>query len=175
MAKKTIVRAICITVMALIFAAVLAGNIVASHFSDLITEYFHGAGISYEGEEVENALAFSDQLCQEITEEGVILLKNNKKDDVPTLPLTESEMEKINIFGWSASDGGWIFGSDGSANSNSGTSRAKVKMLTDASGYYSEPLKFYLTAGEHKIQLMIAPRRIVEEKIGQKQDGRSDP
>ncbi len=27
------------------------------------------------------------------------------------------------------------------------------KMLTDASGYYSEPLKFYLTAGEHKIQL----------------------
>lgn len=132
MAKKTIVRAICITVMALIFAAVLAGNIVASYFSDLITEYFHGAGISYEGEEVENALAFSDQLCQEITEEGVILLKNNKKDDVPTLPLTESEMEKINIFGWSASDGGWIFGSDGSANSNSGTSRAKVKMLTDA-------------------------------------------
>lgn len=27
------------------------------------------------------------------------------------------------------------------------------KMLTDASGYYSEPLKFYLTAGKHKIQL----------------------
>lgn len=132
MAKKTIVRAICIAVMALIFAAVLAGNIVASHFSDLITEYFHGAGISYEGEAVENALAFSDQLCQEITEEGVILLKNNKKDDVPALPLTEDEMEKINIFGWGASDGGWIFGSDGSANSNSGTSRAKVKMLTDA-------------------------------------------
>ena len=30
-------------------------------------------------------------------------------------------------------------------------------------------------AGKHKIQLMIAPRRIVEEKIGQQQDGRSDP
>ncbi len=130
--KKIIVRAVCFSVMGLIFAAVLAGNIVASHFSDLITEYFHGAGISYEGERVEEALEASDKLCQEITEEGVILLKNNEKDGVPTLPLTENEIKKINIFGWSASDGGWIFGSDGSANSNSGTSRAKVKMLSDA-------------------------------------------
>ena len=30
-------------------------------------------------------------------------------------------------------------------------------------------------AGKHKIQLMIAPRRIVEEEIGQQQDGRRDP
>lgn len=30
-------------------------------------------------------------------------------------------------------------------------------------------------AREHKIQLVIAPRRIIEEKIGQQQDGRGDP
>ena len=130
--KKTVVRAICFTVMGLIFAAVLAGNIVAAHFSDLITEVFHGAGISYEGENVEQALEFSDQLCQDMTEEGIILLENKETDGKAALPLTEDEAKKVNVFGWGASDGGWIFGSDGSANSNSGTSRAKVKMLTDA-------------------------------------------
>ena len=81
---------------------------------------------------MEEALEFSDNLCREMTEEGIILLKNDKKDGVPALPLAEEEIAKINIFGWGASDAGWIFGSDGSANSNSGTSRAKVKMLTDA-------------------------------------------
>ena len=37
MTKKKIVRVICFSVMGLVFAAVLAGNIVASYFSDLIT------------------------------------------------------------------------------------------------------------------------------------------
>ena len=132
MTKKTVIRVVCFAVMGLLFAAVLAGNIVASHFSDLITEYFHGAGISYEGEAVENALQYSDQLCREMTEEGIVLLENKETDGKAALPLTEDEAKNINVFGWAGSDGGWIFGSDGSANSNSGTSRAKVKMLTDA-------------------------------------------
>ena len=76
MTKKTVIRVVCFAVMGLLFAAVLAGNIVASHFSDLITEYFHGAGISYEGEAVANALKYSDQLCREMTEEGIVLLEN---------------------------------------------------------------------------------------------------
>ncbi len=132
MTKKTVIRVVCFAVMGLLFAAVLAGNIVASHFSDLITEYFHGAGISYEGEAVANALKYSDQLCREMTEEGIVLLENKETDGKAALPLTEDEAKNINVFGWAGSDGGWIFGSDGSANSNSGTSRAKVKMLTDA-------------------------------------------
>ena len=99
MTKKTVIRVVCFAVMGLLFAAVLAGNIVASHFSDLITEYFHGAGISYEGEAVENALQYSDQLCREMTEEGIVLLENKETDGKAALPLTEDEAKNINVFG----------------------------------------------------------------------------
>ena len=122
-AKKTI----CFAAMALIFAIVLACNVVCAVYFDVISGWFHGSGISYDNEKTQEALALSDALCRDIVEEGVVLLKNENN----ALPLAAEEAAKVNIFGWSGSKGGWIFGSDGSVNSNSGSSKQKVKTLVD--------------------------------------------
>ena len=127
---KRIRNAICITAMALIFAIVLAANIVCAVFDEVITGYLYGSGITYDSEAQQKALAFSDTLCREMTEEGVVLLKNEPLGNgKKALPL--DGVDKVNIFGWAGSKAGWIFGSDGSVNSNSGSSKLKTKALTD--------------------------------------------
>lgn len=129
--KRTARNAICFTAMALIFAVVLAANILCAVFNEVITGWFFGSGITYDSQAQQEALEFSDELCKDITEEGIVLLKNNAGADGSTvLPFAE-DTNKVNIFGWTGSKSGWIFGSDGSVNSNSGTSKAKVKTLVD--------------------------------------------
>lgn len=161
MNKKVLTRIICFVSMGLILAALLVGNVVASTFSTVITEFFHGSGVDTNTEEAKNAFAFSDELCKTITEEGIVLLKNENN----ALPLGEDEAKKVNVFGWGASDGGWIYGSDGSANSNSGTSRQKVhklsKALTDAGmEYNTELMDMYTAFRDHR-----AGERALTEKM----------
>lgn len=114
----------CFVVMGLIFAVVLTGNIVAGYFGEMITTYFYGSGITYEGNETFTAaIAESKELNEDIAEEGIVLLRNKEN----ALPLSKEELRKVNVFGWSSTPEGWVCGSDGSAASNSGASRAKVK------------------------------------------------
>lgn len=123
--KKKIVPIVC---MGLIFSIVLAGNIVAGYFGDMITTYFYGSGVEFEGNETFNeAIAESKELNKQISEEGIVMVRNENN----ALPLQENETKKINVFGWSSTPGGWICGSDGSAASNSGASRLKVKNIID--------------------------------------------
>ena len=127
---KRVRNAICFAAMGLIFAVVLAANVLCAVFDEVITGYLYGSGITYDSEQQQHALAFSDNLCKEMTEEGVVLLKNDEIDGgEKALPL--AGVDKVNIFGWAGSKPGWIFGSDGSVNSNSGNSKRKVKSLTD--------------------------------------------
>ena len=101
--KRTARNAICFTAMALIFAVVLAANILCAVFNEVITGWFFGSGITYDSQAQQEALEFSDELCKDITEEGIVLLKNNAGADGSTvLPFAE-DTNKVNIFGWTGS------------------------------------------------------------------------
>jgi len=122
--KKSIKKVISIAAMSLIFSIITAGNIVAGYFGEMITTYFYGSGIDFEENETfSQAIAESLDLNVKIAEEGIVMVRNENN----ALPMSDSELEKVNVFGWSSSPGGWLCGSDGSAASNSGSSRAKVK------------------------------------------------
>lgn len=116
----------------LLGAATIAANVIlnvplpgGNNLSTLITNYLYGSGVNYDNETFKQAVAQSKELNLEIGEEGTVLVRNEDN----ALPLTQEESKKINVFGWSSTNGGWVCGSDGSANSNAGTSRSKVKDL----------------------------------------------
>ena len=78
-----------------------------------------------DNETFNQAIAESKELNKQIAEEGIVMVRNEDN----ALPLKEEEFEKVNVFGWASTPGGWICGSDGSAASNSGASRVKVKNI----------------------------------------------
>ena len=88
--------------MTVILLILTIGNVLCLAFKDNITKVLNkqkkSAGINAESVEV----------CKTIEEEGVVLLKNdyissNKK----SLPLSEDN-KKVNIFGWGATDAGFV-------------------------------------------------------------------
>ena len=138
-------------IIAILTLALVVGNYLCYVYFDLITEYIHGSGMSdsFNSEEMQEALAANDELVQEMEAEGIVLLRNEKDDNgVPTLPLAEDKLKKVNLFGWGSSDAGWINGSDGSVNASSGQNKGRsqklTKALTDAGiEYNTELMKMY--------------------------------
>ena len=126
--KFSILDKVSFAAMGLIFGIVLAGNVVAGYNGEMITTYFYGSGVNFENnKKFTEAVSQSKELNQKIAEEGIVLVRNENN----ALPLKKEELNKVNVFGWSSSPGGWVCGSDGSAASNSGSSRLKVKNLLD--------------------------------------------
>lgn len=122
--KFSVKQKVSFVAMGLIFSIVLAGNVVAGYFGEMITTYFYGSGIVFDNNKTfTEAVAASKELNEKIAEEGIVLVRNENN----ALPLSQDELKKVNVFGWSSSPGGWVCGSDGSAASNSGASRLKVK------------------------------------------------
>ena len=121
--KIAVKRAIWLSVMGIILAALLAGNIVCGMLFQMITEYFHGTGISFEGEELAETLTVGDELCSEIEGEGIVMLKNSSG----TAPL--KGVDKVNVFGWAGSDGGWTISGYGSGASRIPSDK-QVKFLS---------------------------------------------
>lgn len=131
---------ICLGVMAFTVCVVLAINITCGIFYELITGYFHGVGISFEGEEIAQALEQSDALGRQIMEEGVVLVKNDG-----LLPMSKSELSRLNVFGWRSINNAWIGGSSGSVNANNKTTLEKIRtfydMLDENDVEYNEELR----------------------------------
>ena len=104
--------------MVLVAGVVVAVNIAASYFSEIIGIYLNGFGVNFDDFDS----ASGNEICQDIEAEGVVLLKNIDN----ALPLTEkNDNDKIPVavFGWGATDGGFITsgsGSGGSAERGSG-------------------------------------------------------
>lgn len=125
MKKKSIVSLCAITLLS---CGLIAGNVVAYHYSPIITTALCGTGVSFDSEDFRQATAKSDELCQDIAEEGVVLMKNNNN----TLPLqyAENEDKNINVFGWASSDQGFLLSGIGSGSST--ISESKKVTLLDA-------------------------------------------
>ena len=108
---------------------VLVSSIV---FSNVISRFMNGIG----GNEIdETTLNEGTQLVEDIVEEGSVLLKNVDK----ALPLSDSEISKVNVFGWASYD--WMTTTYGSGYSN--TSLEKIKFydaLEEAGIEYNKTL-----------------------------------
>ncbi len=105
---KTAIKAIQCTAIVLLALAVIAVNIVCGFMNEWLTTFFGGRGLS-SGSAVTRESA--DELVQEIEGEGVILLKNEGN----ALPLTGTT--KLNVFGWSSTEAGFIMSGSGSGDS----------------------------------------------------------
>lgn len=104
-------RIILLTVTALLVAIAIALNVIASQYwSWLMFEFAGAADMDFTTEQAQNALALGDEVVQEITEESVVLLKNENG----TLPMPEDE-RKIALFGYGAIDRGFVYSGGGSS------------------------------------------------------------
>lgn len=92
--KKKII--IGLSVIAVILAALLVGNIMCGVYSRTITAVFGGTGSGFNGDEYKAALQASDELARKFGDESIVMLENNG-----VLPLAEND-RKVNLFGWAS-------------------------------------------------------------------------
>ena len=115
--------------LALLTSALIVGNALCFKFDGVITSALCGTGVSFEGEEVEKSAALGDALCREIGRDGIVLLKNaNISASQKSLPLNET-LKKVNVFGWSSIDSGFLLRGIGSGSSTINDSK-KVTLLS---------------------------------------------
>lgn len=117
-------KIIQIVAMALIVAIVIAENCAAAYFKEIISIYLYGFGNDFSNFDT----TVGNETCLEIESEGIVLLKNN--DDA--LPLKDSEKNSsgkypVSVFGWGATDGGFITSGSGSGGS---AERGAGKLVT---------------------------------------------
>ena len=166
MKKKKIVS---LAVISLLSCALVAGDVVASIFSDFITKGLCGTGQDFDSEGFKEASAESDELCQKISEDGIALLKNEK--DV--LPLSKG---KVNVFGWSSIDNGFNLSGIGSGSSTIDENK-KVSLLAalkDGGYETNDSLTDFYTAYDNKDRAYStgdsSRTKMVEPKIGSYSD-----
>lgn len=120
-------KIISIVVMAIVIIAFIVGDVIAAQWADTITLMFGGSG-DEESEELTVATAASDELCKEIEEEGIVLLKNDTVSNAPILPLKADE-RKINVFGYGATDDGFLLKGVGSGSSSIDDKKKKTFLM----------------------------------------------
>lgn len=130
LSKQLRTRIILGVVALVLAAAIIAGNIVLSKFSYIINQFFAGDTTDYGGAGAE--LEEGDELVQKLGEESMVLLKNEND----FLPLDKSV--KVNLFGWAATDQGFLLVGGGSG----GTVIASENKVTLTSALKKEGLEY---------------------------------
>ncbi len=98
--KKT--HPVAVTLISLLLAGgLVAGNVACYLNQSIITSYLCGSGLNEDSHETIAARESGNALAEDVEEGGAVLLKNNDK----TLPL---QNKKVNVFGWSGSDDGFM-------------------------------------------------------------------
>ena len=94
----------------LLAGTAVAAPVVAGQFEGMLDDLFDTTNHKFDGEEFKQAAAASDELCQKLAEGGVAMLRNERK----TLPYAS---KKVNVFGWSSTDNGFLLSGIGSGSS----------------------------------------------------------
>ncbi len=104
MKKKA--KTISLISIGVLATAVVAANIVAIAFKDQLNTVL----VSYDtnNEQVQVARKESASLAEQIEDEGIVMVKNENQN----LPLDESSLKKVNVFGWSSTQ--WVSSGSGS-------------------------------------------------------------
>ncbi len=115
---------VSLSALCLVSSILAVGNAVAFKFEGQIDTYFSKNSYSYDKDKVEENLTLGKELAEEICQNGNVLLKNNN-----TLPLDPVDNSfKANIFGWGASDKGFLY--QGGGSSEGGYADNKVSLLS---------------------------------------------
>ena len=131
--KFTTGKIIQLGAIVLIAGALTTGNVVAMNFKPAIDNFLCPSTSEFEGEGLQKASALSDQLCRDLVENGIVMLKNEEiEPTVKSLPLSK-DLTKVNVFGWSATNAGFAQKGIGSGSSaiDSKKSVSFLKGLTD--------------------------------------------
>ena len=133
---KKVGKIISLCSIGVILGALVAGNIYGVMKAPIITTFLFGTGDRKGGTEEQ---ARSDELCQKIAEEGIVLLKNQEN----ALPL---ETKDLNVFGWSSTEQGFLLSGIGSGSSTISDEK-KVSLLSglekDGFNINQDLVKFY--------------------------------
>ncbi len=112
-----------------VVAIMLALIIAATMFWEDISLFLYGRSQSADAA----ALASGEALCEDIVEQGTVLLKNEKDESGnPALPLTAEELKQVNVFGWAAYD--WMTMAFGSGYANTDLPKVKLFPALEAAG-----------------------------------------
>ncbi|MBR1847233.1 MAG: glycoside hydrolase family 3 C-terminal domain-containing protein [Bacilli bacterium] len=103
-------KIISIVGCSLLAAVAIAAPIAAHQFEGIIDDFLDVTDHNFDGEEFKEAAAASDALCQKIAEEGIAMVRNERK----TLPYAN---KKVNVFGWASTRNGFLLSGIGSGSS----------------------------------------------------------
>lgn len=111
MNKKKIISYVGLGFLTLLSGGLIAGNIVCFQVLgvDFISHALAGTGATSGNEE---ASLLGESLVRKITEESTVLLKNENA----ALPLNLKNEAKVNVFGYTSNDKGWVFTGVGSGS-----------------------------------------------------------
>lgn len=124
--KQIILSAVALVVLCVF----IAFNIVLSVNAPLIHQVFAGNTTDYSSEETQLALAEGDELVQEMAADSMVLLRNEETDGKKALPLAEGT--KVNLFGWNASDKGFLLTGGGSGGTVIGDIKVTLSQAFEA-------------------------------------------
>ena len=134
MFKKSLAKLISLPIVATILVVVM---VVANYFVNLyfpiLNRVFVGDGVSLDGAQA--ALDDADKVVRSTAEDSMVLLYNDDGEGNAYLPL--NNVSKINLFGWGATDDGFLLSGGGSGGATildvdrDGKKRIKID-LTDA-------------------------------------------
>ncbi len=123
------VKQIVLAAVAVVLVAILiAGNIILQWQAPLLHGFFGGyAESSNVSNEIKGeATEYADQVVQEVAEDSIVLLKN-EDDYLPFAPGTQ-----VNLFGWGATDNGFLLVGAGSGGTNITAEKPHRVTLTEA-------------------------------------------
>ncbi len=130
-------KQIVLTVVAvLLIGVMIVGNILLNSFSFILHGFFGGYASTSSGgsgggaQDGETPLDYADRIVQEVAEDSIVLLKNDEVDGKPYLPLPLST--KFALFGYGATDNGFLLVGGGSGGTNVPAEKPKRVTLTEA-------------------------------------------
>ncbi len=112
------VGAIVLALVAVILlGALIPVNLILNYYAPTLHMVFGGSSAGSDaGEGAEEALAAGDEMVQRLSEDSMVLLRNENVDGVPALPLAADE-RAVNLFGFGATDDGFLLTGKGSGGS----------------------------------------------------------
>lgn len=127
--SSTLIHRIILIIMAVIF---IIANVAMYLTFDLVTKLTNNMGLDLENEEVQSVQTEAKEFTKQITEEGIVLLRNENN----ALPLEKGS--NINLFGWSSTQ--MIAGGSGGSGGSAGASVNIRTSLEDAGFAVNEEL-----------------------------------
>ena len=134
-----------IIIASVLLVALVVGNVLLHQNADLVTMFLCGTGYTENSEEAIAARESGEKLAEQVVAEGAVLLKN----DNGALPLQNL---KVNVFGWSGSDAGFMPQGTGSGTGSRNNLVTFLGGLKAAGIEYNETLaKAYADLGWKRV------------------------